>query len=143
VSQAHLLVLVGALLLAAGCSRPLDAAVLSANAAATTLEATHHLLTEQRRADEAEAARRVRGDRSDPAVRAEQLDRALAVGRKYRRAWDAYDVAYHAWAATVATIQAAQAGHKNAAASLFHALQEVAMAIQAMQRAAQEATHAR
>lgn len=108
VTLAHLLVLVGALLIAAGCQRPLDAAVRSANAAAIALTATHAAIVEQRRLDQIAAARRVVGDRDDPAVRAEQLDRAAEVGRKYRKAWEAYDKARAAWVTVVAAIKTSQ-----------------------------------
>jgi hypothetical protein len=103
-----LLVMVGALLIAAGCSRPLNVAVATANAAAVGLEVTRAAIIEARKAEQLAAARRVVGDRSDPAVKAEQLDRAQAVGHEYRKIWDAYDAAWQAWATAARFIHEAQ-----------------------------------
>lgn len=105
---AALLVVVGALLILAGCARPLDAAVISANAAAITLQATHDEIATASRAAQREAASRVLGDRSDPAVRAEQIDRARLAGATFRPAWEAYSTARAAWVAVVAAIVVAQ-----------------------------------
>lgn len=104
---AALMILLGALLICSGCTRPLDVAAATANAAAVTLKATRAELVAARAREQADAAGRVRGDRAEHAVRAEQLDRAAAVGKRYQDAFTAYDVARAAWVALVAAIQVA------------------------------------
>ena len=129
---AQLWVLVGLLLLAAGCERPLATAVATANAAAISIEAAHETLARRYRTDQLEAARRVRGDRADATVRAEQHDRVAAVRRRYRPAWEAYGAARSAWLAAVeAIVTAQQAGEVGLAvdmAGILAALQELGAA---------------
>ena len=105
---AYLLIMVGVLLMASGCARPMDTLVSTANTAAVTLTAAHTTLMATRKAQQIEAAKRVAGDRADPAVRAEQLERARLVGVRYRPAWTAYEIARAAWITSVAAIKVAQ-----------------------------------
>lgn len=114
-SSAWIAILVGAILVLAGCSHPLDAAVATANAAALSLKAAHGTIGDASRSDQREAANRVQGDRSDPAVIAEQLDRAREAGAKYRPVWNAYNSAVCAWYSAVEAIQAAQAAEEAGA----------------------------
>ena len=141
-SLLHLLVLVGAILIAAGCSRPLNVAVATANAAAVGLQVTRDAIVEQRKTEQIAAARRVRGDRSDPAVRAEQLDRATEVGRRYRKAWDVYDSARDAWMAAAAGIRMAReledAGAKGDVAEVAMLLRLLAISQQQLLTVAHE-----
>lgn len=129
---AQLLVLVGLLLLAAGCSRPLDTAVASANAAAVAIEAAHTTLARRYREDQLDAARRVRGERSDPTTRAEQRDRVQTVRARYAPLWEAYRAARQSWLAAVDVLVAARAA-ENAGlavdvATVTDALQHLAAA---------------
>ncbi len=110
---AWLLVFVGAMLIAAGCARPLDTAVVTANTAAAALVEARATLIEHRAKAQREAAKRVKGSRSDPSVRQEQLDRAEMVGRRYRPAFQSYETARKFWVAAVATIKVAQR-HRDA-----------------------------
>ncbi len=111
----HVLIMVGALLIAAGCTHPLDAAVVSANAAAHSLTAAHGAITRASRSAQRDAARRVVGDRDNPSVRAEQIDRATEAGKRFRSAWDAYAAARETWIVTVEGIKAAQAAEEAGA----------------------------
>lgn len=104
----HLIFLVGAMLIAAGCTRPLSVAVHVANTAAVGLKATHGGIAAASRSAQRAAARRVVGERDDPSVRAEQVDRATEAGRRYRPAWNAYDAARAAWIAVADGIRMAQ-----------------------------------
>jgi len=106
---AWLLVLLGALLVAAGCD-PLRAATVAANAAARTLVTTQTAMAGEYRAAQIAAAKRVQGDRSDPTVRAEVQDRAQMVRSAWETAWGTYHAAYSAWAILVAAIHAAERG---------------------------------
>lgn len=143
-SVAWLLVLVGALIIAAGCQRPLDAAIVSANVAAASLTAAHGAITEARRADQLAAARRVVGDRDDPAVRAEMLDRAAQGGVEYREAWDAYTAARRVWLAVVEAIQVAQAaGDDVDLADVERLLVALAREMRALETARAEVRHVR
>ena len=104
----QLCVCVGVLLLLAGCTRPLQTATATANAAAHTLKAAHADLGLRYKADQIAAAKRVIGDRSDPATKAEQRDRVAAVRARYRPIWDGYAIAYEAWLEVVSAIEVAQ-----------------------------------
>lgn len=103
-----LLLIVGAMLILVGCTRPLNVAAATANLANESLKVERAKIWASRKATQLAAAARVEGDRSDPAVAAEQLDRVAIVGREYRKLWDLYDVAWHAWARAARIIHAAQ-----------------------------------
>jgi hypothetical protein len=102
------LLLLGALLVAAGCTRPIDAAAITANTAAAALRATESALAAAYRQAQRDAAARVGGDRADATVRAEVRDRVDAERARWALAWEAYDAAYSSWAITVAAIHAAR-----------------------------------
>ena len=129
-SAAYLLIFVGALLIASGCAHPLDVAVTAANTAAKDLHAVHAALTKARRVEQRAAARRVLGDRDDRRVRAEQLDRAHAVGLRYQHAWDAYARARKAWLVTVRMLAALDDNDARAQRHVLHvALLRLAVAM--------------
>lgn len=96
-SARHILILVGLLLLAGGCTRPLDTAIAASNAAAASLRMVQVEMARRYHAEQLEAARRVQADRSSEAVRAEQRDRVEAVRRRWAEAWLAYEQAWSAW----------------------------------------------
>jgi len=129
------LVLVGALLIVAGCTHPLEAAIVSANGAAAGLKATHAAIHTASVSAQRDAARRVVGDRSNPAVRAEQLDRARQAGAKYRPAWDAYAAAREIWLLVADAINEAKAAE---AAGLEPDLQMVAAMLAVLANAQKE-----
>lgn len=136
------LVIVGGALIATGCAHPLRTATLTVNAAALSLTATHAGLVAHRKAAQEAAARRVRGDRDDPSVRAEQRDRASRVGWKYREAFAAYEAARLLWVSAVAAIRVARetyeaTGHVDPA-PVAAALQSLALAQQRLCRLANE-----
>lgn len=104
--SAWLVVLLGLAMIAAGCSRPLDTAIATANATADVLRVTHAELSERYGAEQIAAAKRVRGDRADPSVRAEQRDRVSIVRERWRPVWSAYGLVYGAWIAAVVALDA-------------------------------------
>ena len=94
-------------LLVAGCGRPIDTAILSANAAAVSLDAANEILSSRYRADQLAAARRAHGDPASAATKAERRDRVEAVRLNYRPAWAAYSAARSAWLSLAQGIGAA------------------------------------
>lgn len=105
---AVLLVLLGALLILQGCRGPLDVATATANGAAVALSRTRTEILAARKRDQEAAAARVGGPSTDPSVVAEKLDRAADVGKRYRPAVAAYNVAREAWLVVVVAIQVAR-----------------------------------
>src|SRR5690606_38676457 len=116
------------LLWCVACSRPLDTAVATSNAAAHALSAAHASLTVASRAEQLEAARTVEGDRSDPIVQSTQLRAAAEVGRRYRPAWAAYSAARAAWLALVGVLEVALAGGDVSPWEITRRLAELASA---------------
>lgn len=106
---AWFLIVLGLALISTGCARPLDVAVASANATAAHLQATHEQLKTSYQDDQLAAARRVKGDRSDPAVKAEQRDRVGQVRADYAPLWEAYGAAHDAWKDLLSVLVGARA----------------------------------
>ena len=105
---AWLLVFVGGMLIANGCARPLNTAIVSANISAVALVEVRAAVVAHRAKAQRAAAKRVIGDRSRASVRAEQLDRARIVGLSYRKTFEAYETTRRLWVAVVAAIRVAQ-----------------------------------
>ena len=106
--------MMGALLLQAGCARPIDTATATANAAAIVLERAHDQMADRYKAEQIAAAQRVNAppiissEAEEKAIKAEKRDRVLAVRAKWAGAWAAYVKARASWVAMAASIRVAK-----------------------------------